>query len=247
MAVCGGGGSGAAATALPATDSGGDWPLQHGWPSCFLRLQQWPRQQLTPSGSQMLRKGRSGQYFGLPSSVQIEDSSSYSNLHLRAEIYEICTLSGALGLLGLLGLWAFGALFANVTQGICLSTYLKIALFERTITQCSDSLNGGGGGGVSARLSGTCQRPLQPNKVQMTPISCFLKSFSLTQSSMFAIPTSAFFLSFSYFPSFLFFLPTNATEDGDSRVGGDVANPLEFISPPTRWTIEVGLVFYSVA
>ena len=53
-------------------------------------------------------------------------------------------------------------------------------------------------------------------------------------------------LSFSYFPSFLFFLPTNATEDGDSRVGGDVANPLEFISPPTRWTIEVGLVFYSV-
>ena len=87
-----------------------------------------------------------------------------------------------------LGLWAFGALFANVTQGICLSTYLKIALFERTITQCSDSLNGGGGGGVSARLSGTCQRPLQPNKVQMTPIllTCLLKTFSLTQSPQYA-------------------------------------------------------------
>ena len=148
-----------------------------------------------------------------------------------------------------LGLWAFGALFANVTQGICLSTYLKIALFERTITQCSDSLNGGGGGGVSARLSGTCQRrPLQPNKVQMTLISCFLKKFqfvAVLHTLCFRDPTH----HASFFSYLLSSLPAYKCNGGRlyCRVGGDGANPLEFISPPTRWTIEVGLVFYSVA
>lgn len=61
----------------------------------------------------MLQKGRSGQSFGLPSSVQKQPQEQ---LHVcllllllqKAEINEICTLSGAL--------------FANITQGICAST-----------------------------------------------------------------------------------------------------------------------------
>ena len=113
-----------------------------------------------------------------------------------------------------LGLWAFGALFANVTQGICLSTYLKIALFERTITQCSDSLNGGGGGGVSARPSGTCQRPLQPNKVQMTLTSCFFEKFQFDAVLyVFEIPPT---LPPIFLLSFLSYFPTNAMEDGST-------------------------------
>ena len=79
------------------------------------------------------------------------------------------------------------------------------------------------------------RRPLQPNKVQMTPIllTCLLKSFSLTQSPQYATqPVSQPLCQC---------LPMEAAWDG----GGDGANPLEFISPPTRWTIEAGLVFRS--
>jgi hypothetical protein len=61
----------------------------------------------------MLQKGRSGQSFGLPSSVQKQPNknsymSDYYYYYKKAEINEICTLSGAL--------------FANITQGICAST-----------------------------------------------------------------------------------------------------------------------------